>query len=159
MSYLGKGVNRVIFNACFANTEGRVEYELGAKPTLGSDSSTFDKSDCSGFTRWILSRTLDAFTDVFPDGSANQHDWCNANIPNMGPGEYSDAIKTRNNSIYIAFMDQIPGTDEVTRHVWFVQNGATIECCGGDGVCSSEEHAQEYANRVSGCYLIPSYLP
>src|ERR1700686_2283618 len=79
--YEGKGIDRAMFNACFINTRNRVAYELGAKPPLGSDSSLFDKSDCSGFSRWILSRTLDGFTGAFPDGSANQHEWCKANLP------------------------------------------------------------------------------
>jgi hypothetical protein len=156
--YTGKGIDRNEFNECFEHTEGRVKYELGAKPPLGSDSSSFDKSDCSGFTRWLFSRTFSGFTDAFPDGSANQHAWCKLNIPNIGPGEYSDALTTRNNSIYICFMDQKPDTDEVTRHVWFLQNGSTIECCGGDGVTSSEEHARAYADRCSGCYLVRSYV-
>jgi hypothetical protein len=153
--YEGKGIDRNEFNACFANTEGRVEYELGAKPALGSDSDTFDKSDCSGFSRWMLSRTLEGFTDEFPDGSSNQHAWCS---DNLAAALYYDALQDRTNAIFIAFMDQNPATEQVTRHVWFVQNGATIECCGGKGVYSSQKFAEYYSNRVSGCYHIPSYL-
>jgi hypothetical protein len=154
--YEGKGIDRAMFNACKENTLDAKKYKLGAKPPLYSDSASWDESDCSGFSRWILSRTLDKFTDAFPDGSANQHEWCSNNSPKAS---YAVVLQDRTNNIYMAFMDQVPGTEEVTRHVWFVQNGATIECCGGEGVCSSQEHAQEYASRCSGCYLISSYLP
>ena len=153
--YEGKGIDRNEFEECFTHTEGRVEYELGAKPKLGSDSSDFDKSDCSGYSRWMLSRTLDGFTDDIPDGSANQHAWCSDNLT---AALYYDALQDRSNAIFIAFMDQNPATEEVTRHVWFVQNGATVECCAGKGVYSSQEFAEYYSNRVSGCYHIPSYL-
>jgi hypothetical protein len=155
--YNGNGIDRLLFNTCYSRTAGRVSYELGAKSQLGSDSSSFNKSDCSNYTAWMLSRVApDMITAGFGGGSAQQHEWCNQNLVSAF---YDLALMNRENVIYIAFMDQVPGTQEVTRHVWFLQNGATIECCGGEGVCSSDEHAKEYEDRCSGCYVIPSYIP
>ena len=154
--YTGQGIDREVFNKCFCNTVGRVRYELGAKPALDSDSSTFDASDCSGFTAWMLSRsTQDMISAGFGGGSVQQHEWCKTHLL---PVEYQNALIDRENRIYLAFMAQDPTTHVVTRHVWFLQNGATIECCGGDGVTSSQEHASAYSWRCSGCFVVPSYI-
>lgn len=156
MTYTGKGINRLEFNACFEHTEGRVKYELGAKPGLYSDSSSFARADCSGFVRWMLSRTLDGFAALdpgFPDGSQNQHEWASEMLTR---DVYEFVLEDRTNAIYLCAMGvQADGHG----HIWFLQNGSTIECSGGAGVNSSEEHARAYADRVNGCFLVPSYLP
>lgn len=131
---------------CFAHTVGRVKYKLGAKPALGSDSSSFALSDCSGWTRWALDRS----GLTLPDGSAEQHEWCAAHLREV---HYKDAGTLADPSrLFIAFI--APGNG--IGHVWLLNAGASLECRGHTGVSSRPWNSPVLLNAVSACYELPT---
>jgi cell wall-associated NlpC family hydrolase len=131
---------------CFAHCVGRVRYEMGAKPALGSDSSTFSLSDCSGWVRWVLDRA----GLLIPDGSAGQHEWCQANLRKVS---YSDAATLADPSrLFIAFI-----APEPIGHVWLLNAGKTMECHGGGvGVSSRPWDTPILLHAVCACYELPA---
>ena len=131
---------------CFAHTVGRVKYKLGAKPALGSDSTTFVLSDCSGFVRWALDRA----SLTLPDGSATQHEWCAAHLPEV---RYKDAGTSANPArLFIAFIAPGKGIG----HVWLLYEGKSLECSGHRGVNSRPWDTPVLARNVSACYELPT---
>jgi cell wall-associated NlpC family hydrolase len=136
---------------CFQHTVGRVKYQLGAKPSLGSDSSSFSLSDCSGWVRWALDRAGLSL----PDGSATQHEWCAANLRSV---DYDNAATQSDPSrLFIAFIAPGGGIG----HVWLLQGGTsaepgrTMECHGSRGVDSRPFDTPILAN-VCACYELPT---
>jgi hypothetical protein len=131
---------------CFAHTVGRVKYRLGAKPALGSDSSTFTLSDCSGWARWALDKS----GLRLPDGSATQHEWCAGHLREV---HYKEAATLADPSrLFIAFI--APGSG--IGHVWLLHSGASLECRGHTGVSSRPWNSPTLSNAVCACYEIPT---
>ena len=117
-------VNLSLLKECFAHTKGRVGYQMGAKPALGSDSSTFDTADCSGWVRWALDRA----GLTIPDGSATQHEFCKGRYASV---PYAKAAIAGAAQLFIAFEEPTP-----IGHVWLGWKDAdgvvrTHECHGG----------------------------
>ena len=144
-------VDLSIVHACFEHTVGRVKYKLGAKPALGSDSSTFSLSDCSGWVRWVLDRA----GLRIPDGSATQHKFCAAHFREV---HYKDAATLADPSrLFIAFIAPNGGIG----HVWLLQGGTaanpgiTMECHGGGVGVSSRPWDTPALRNVCACYEIP----
>lgn len=145
-------LNRTTFHACFTNTNGRVKYLFGAKPEWDADSSTFDVSDCSGFTRWMLSRSVSGLQS-FPEGSVQQHEWCGGQLQMV---TISEAAQNYTNEIYQFFLAPADSSDGVG-HTGFFQNGMSFECYGSHGVGSRP--AQHLLNiGVKYAYLWPSQV-
>jgi len=145
-------VSLALVKECFAHTVGRVKYKLGAKPALGSDSSTFSLSDCSGLVRWALDRA--GFR--IPDGSATQHEFCAAHLREV---HYKDAATLADPSrLFIAFIAPNGGIG----HVWLLQGGTaqtpgrTMECHGGGVGVSSRLYDTPALHNVCACYELPT---
>lgn len=146
------GVNLPLLKTLFERTRGRVTYKLGAKPPLGSDSSAFSESDCSGFVRWALDRA----GYRIPDGSQTEWDWCEK--AGLHQVRYLDAERFAGKDtrrLFIAFEAAHP-----IGHVWLgVSDGKhmrTIECHGGTvhrGVDSRPWSA--LAGIAAACYELP----
>jgi len=138
-------VSLAIVKECFAHTAGRVKYKLGAKPSLGCDSSKFSLSDCSGWVRWAL----DCAGLALPDGSAAQHEWAAAHLREV---RYKDAGTMADPSrLFIAFI--APGSG--IGHVWLVNAGASLECRGHTGVSSRPWDNPTLLHAVSACCELP----
>ena len=135
-------VDLKLLKECFAHTVGRVHYKLGAKPSLGCDSSRFFLADCSGWVRWALDRA----GLTLPDGSATQHDWCAAHLREVS---YKEAATQADASrLFIAFI--APGNG--IGHVWLLNCGASLECRGHAGVSSRPWNNPTLLDAVSACY-------
>lgn len=139
-------VDLKLLKECFAHTVGRVKYKLGAKPSLGCDSSKITLSDCSGWVRWALDRA----GCVLPDGSATQHEWCAAHLREV---RYKDAGTLADPSrLFIAFIE--PGSG--IGHVWMLNAGNSLECRGHAGVSSRPWNSPTLLDAVSACYELPT---
>lgn len=144
-------VDLALLKSCFAHTVGRVKYRLGAKPRLGSDSSGFALSDCSGWARWALDRA----GLRLPDGSQTQWAWCEQQGLHQ-LAHYSDAATYASDdptALFIAFEAAHP-----IGHVWlgWSENGKmrTHECCGSHGVYSRSWEALQ--GIAAACYRLPN---
>ena len=133
---------------CFAHTKGRVTYLLGAKPALGSDSSSFSESDCSGWDRWALDRS----GLTIPDGSATQHEWAAKRLASV---PYNSAARAGPGRLFIAFENPSP-----IGHVWLGWQDSdgifrTHECHGGTVHCGVDSRPwASLSNICSACYEI-----
>lgn len=108
---------------------GRVKYRLGAKPRLGMQSTDIERSDCSGYVRYLLDRCGISI----PDGSQNQLAWAEKNLRKLG--KYADVEYAKNDSrLFIAFLRVTP--KRKVGHVWLVLKGQSIESCSSLGVGS-----------------------
>ena len=145
-------IDRTTLHACYTHCEDRVTYKLGVKPGWGTDSSTFTQSDCSGFTRWILSKCVEGLDTSYPEGSVQQHDWCEQN--GLQAVDVNTAAADQTNQIYQFFLAPSDSPDGIG-HTGFFQNSTTYECYGGVGVGS--RFAQHLINiGVKYAYLWPS---
>lgn len=135
-------------NACF----GVVKYLMGAKPRLKDKPGVgFTKSDCSGFSRWLLYQATGGLVTL-PHGSACQWDWCKAQ--GLKLTTYDENAAGRLDSLLrIAFIRR---QGNKAGHVLFVINGMTIECAGGKGVCRNPWSI--YKGRVDACYVLTDVL-
>lgn len=144
-------VNLDTIKQVYRNMAGRVRYDLGGKAAdLEADSHAITEIDCSGFVRFCLYRAVDgAFS--FPDGSVNQHEWCEKHWRKLG--QYGDVQYAANDTsrLFVAFLaphDGHPG------HVFFICGGRTLESHGGAGV-DSRRWDTGILMRASACYEVP----
>jgi cell wall-associated NlpC family hydrolase len=104
----------------------QVQYHLGAKaPRLSCQPSEIDAIDCSGLVRYALYRASGV---TLPDGSVNQHDWCDAQgfkHSNVDAGKITDG------ALRIAFLS--PAAGGGVGHVSLIHMGRTLESHGGMG--------------------------
>lgn len=110
-----------------------VTYSLGAKANpLSQQAGSIAALDCSGFVRWALYHASLLWKTgmplVIPDGSVQQHDWCDAQRMESCPiaeGKQSDGI------LRIAFLSPKDGGG--VGHVMLIQDGFTLESHGHKG--------------------------
>lgn len=113
-----------------------VGYSLGAKAQpLALQAASLMALDCSGFVRWaiyhaslMLPDTDIAYAFKLPDGSVQQHEWCDAQKLERSPvgeGSLSDGV------LRIAFLTPQDGGG--IGHVMLIQDGFTLESHGGVG--------------------------
>lgn len=156
-------IDRIKMEAGFNHCNHRVTYGYGDKPELGSDSSTFSTSDCSGYSRWLVYLSTGM---TISDGSDNQHNWCSDNLQSV---PLSEARADQTNRVFMCFITPSDG-DNGVGHVYFLMNGYTVECCGGEqyspiygkdvtGVMSRPWNTPVLAEQTSAAYLWPSFIP
>lgn len=121
-----KPVNWKEFFALNAELD-HVAYGYGDKPKLTADPTTITAGDCSWYSRYMLYNSAGGL--IIPDGSIDQREWCQINLPEVpytaSPGALTIAFMTPGKN----------GTGDIG-HVWFVKDGRTYECHGGEGVDS-----------------------
>lgn len=126
---------------------GRVTYRFGAKSTRwDADSSEISEIDCSGFVWFALKRATNGALPI-PDGSANQHAFCEKMGYRKVP--YAEAIADLSGRLYIAFIAPAP-----VGHVWLVSHGLTLESHGHVGVDRREADCSAL-RAVCACYELP----
>jgi hypothetical protein len=158
---------KILFDTHAALINQNVAYGYGAKSEGGADPrdghhwnpdstgklstpiESIENIDCSGLIRYLVYRASDGDTR-WPDGSQDQLAWCRVNLQKCS---YNDCAN-QDNILRIAFMS--PGVNGVGNigHVWLIFNGNTLESYGGHGVGSHKWSV--YADRVSGCFEVPS---
>jgi hypothetical protein len=122
-------------------------YRLGAKaPSLSCDSADISAIDCSGESRYLLAKATEQKL-IIPDGSVNQHSWCEA--WNLTKADYLHVATALPWMIYICFIEP---TGRHPGHVWLVHDGDTLESHGGVGVTSRRWSAPVLMRQVSACY-------
>ena len=115
----------------------RVHYQMGAKADpIDCLPSHLRELDCSGLVSYFVHNTSQ--TRGFPDGSVDQHQWCEDNLRALR--SYDDLAYTANDParLFIGFVEPIYQDGEMIEagHVWFVWRGLTYESHGGYGVSS-----------------------
>ena len=148
MKPVGLAILEEVFTHMHLNGVG---YSLGAKaPSMTCDSSQIHKIDCSGFVRYAIARATEQAV-VMPDGSVNQHDWCDSQklpklaYPNVGKPDATGKL-------FIGFIQPAHGHPG---HVWLVHNATTLESHGGVGVDSRPWNSRVLVNAVAACYELP----
>ncbi len=136
-----------------------VGYRLGAKaPSLHSEPGTFHNIDCSGFARWASFKASNGLFRM-PDGSADQHEWCERQ--GFEKARYRDAGEEGHpNKLFIAFITP-QSSPEGVGHVWFLTgdgagHSVTLESHGGCGPDSRPWNYHTLIDQVGACYLLPS---
>lgn len=150
-----------------------VRYQLGAKPRLlpGKSMAQFiedtDESDCSGYVRSLVFYATEERL-LLPEGSVQQYEWLRNSLnpltgplhgyDHVRPLSVNDAIRTVDSTpgnlspLYIAF---IAPTDLHYGHVWFVNDGTTLECYGGRGAGSRNWNARPLPQEVDHAFMWP----
>jgi cell wall-associated NlpC family hydrolase len=132
-----------LMEPCF---DGKHTYGVGDgtdKPPLGSSPDSWVKSDCSGFVRWIL---YGAFKITVPDGSANQHQWCEKKA--LKEVKYSAVGPLSDSVLRIAFIAPSSGYG----HVWLVCSGETIESHSPNGPSRRPWDTPVLKNNCTACF-------
>jgi hypothetical protein len=130
--------------------DGKHAYEMGAKPRLGSDPSTWKLSDCSGY---VADALCEAFAATLPEGSVDQHRWCMTN--GFECVSYKQAASLKDHRLRIGF---IPPKSKKAGHVWLILNGWTIECDGVKGPDRRVWNTLVLTQRVRACYVLTDPL-
>ncbi|MEN6581695.1 MAG: hypothetical protein ABFD54_04540 [Armatimonadota bacterium] len=130
-----------------------VEYDLNAKPRLGSlPGTSFTTSDCSGFVRWILYAASGGKIKL-KTGSWYQQQWCREQ--GFKEVKYSDVAGLHDSRLRIAFINGANGAG----HVWLIINGQTIECYGGHGAGRRPWNTSVLLRKVDACFVLTDVLP
>lgn len=126
-----------------------VPYVWGGKaPSLDADSADITGLDCSGLSKWLAYRASNGGMTM-PDGSDNQHHWCNNNLQ---PAHYSAIREYGHGRLFIAFENPDP-----TGHVWFIDGDTctTLESYGHHGPGSRQYDDPMFLRIVSACFELP----
>lgn len=111
--------------------DARFTYGLGKKINpLGKQFSPGQggEVDCSGCVEWVVFHGCGGLPEHFPDGSAQQHEWCDR----VGLKKSANADGgLKDGFIRIGFLT--PSDGGGTGHVILVANGKTYESHGGRG--------------------------
>lgn len=151
-----------LLNTIFNNEVNQgVDYEMGAKaPSLGVPTTSIHRIDCSGEVRYLDYRASDGKL-ILPDGSAIQHDWCEAQHQ-AGKlyklTHYADVQYAKNDAsrLFICFI--APGAEGrgSAGHVWLVWMGQTLESHGGAGCDSRPWNTPVLLNHCCAAYELPT---
>jgi cell wall-associated NlpC family hydrolase len=151
----GAAINRQRLMLAFHAMVGRVLYAWGAKEDdLTTWPAFVERLDCSGFVRFIVA-WASGQRIIMPDGSAQQHTWCNAAALHQ-LDSYHDLSYTVDDPdrLFIAF---IPPTGSHPGHVWLVRAGSTMECRSRAGVSSRAWNAPVLRRGAVAVYELPAY--
>lgn len=108
-----------------------VRYKMGAKPPhIEAVPIGTDKSDCSGYMRWLLYHATHGAL-LLPDGSWNEY----AALLKDG-FKPSLAANAAAHDGHVRVCIHVADNRDETGHIWTVVNGVTYECYGGHGVGS-----------------------
>ena len=128
-----------------------ITYRLGAKPPLaGVPHKDFTRSDCSGYTRYLLAKATHGKV-VLPHGSVNQRKWCEAQ--GFKRTAYLNC-QWEDGRLRIAFMDAVNGHG----HVWFCIDGQTVECWSGQGVGRRPWNTTILKRHVDHCFVLTDQI-
>ena len=139
-------------NAC---VEKPVKYQWGCKvyeSELGKLPVGVTLLDCSGFVRSVMrSGWLTGQYFSFPDGSVDQHDWCQS-VP-LRPCSFEDN-KLNDDLLRIGFI--IPCADDGSKgHVWLMYNSMVWQCAAGTGVEITNMKTETYLGKAcDAAYII-----
>ena len=126
-------------------TDGHIKYKLGAKISLGADSSTIKAIDCSGYVRWLLYRI--SGHDI-GDGSWNQRRVIDED--GFQHCNYADCAKM-DDKLRIAFINP---SDGKAGHVWLVINGMTLESYSKNGPGRRPWNNRTLKTKVDYCFVL-----
>jgi hypothetical protein len=105
-----------------------IGYQLGAKASdLMAYPPDYSDIDCSGWVRAAVAYATRGRT-VLPDGSVNQHDWCDRTGLKVSSRA---ALLLPDGWVRIAFL--VPSARHPIGHVFLCHRGRTLESWGGHG--------------------------
>ncbi len=104
----------------------KIRYGFGQKiADLRAYPPVVKLCDCSGGIRYLVYQATAGFCKM-PDGSVNQHEWCDLEglhkLEKYADIAYADPFR-----VFICFIPPIFGR---AGHVWLVNAGMTLECHG-----------------------------
>lgn len=140
-----------VHRALIANN---VRYGLGAKAaSMSSAPSNISRIDCSGEFRYLAANATDQKL-IIPDGSWIQRAWFEKQGLKQVP--YSECGKADPDRLFAAFMTA--GVNGVGRvgHVWWINNGRTLESYGGHGVGTRDWNHGSLVRHVHKCFEYPT---
>ncbi len=108
----------------------KTRYGLGEKAhVLTAYPPDYAEIDCSGWARAAIAYASEpSGVVILPDGSVNQHEWCEAQHLKVSS---PDALTLHDGYLRIAFI--VPTVQRLIGHVYLARNGMTYESHGGRG--------------------------
>lgn len=130
-----------------------IEYGWGEKPDFDAAISEIHRSDCSGWSRYLIYHSTDSHLEL-PEGSVQQREYLQGKLERVT--SYAETNKSAEDAtLYIAFINPTTGANAHVGHVFFVCRGETYECYGGNGVGSRSWNSRPLPQEVSYVFKWP----